>query len=186
MKLVSVIMPTRSGSHDSLRKAVRSILDAPGTNKDDLEILLRIDDDDRERVAPAQEMLDGHGTCVIGPRGKGYNDMGIFVDDLVKIADSRWCWLVDDDAWVEGPWYSELSRYACDCAVNSQYYLLGKSRYENGARGGPVGLIIPTEVARSLKTPYPVDQVWLEVVMQKGWRCNQMQGVSYHHCGRAR
>lgn len=186
MKMVSVIMPTRSGSHDSLRKAVRSILDAPGTNKDDLEILLRLDDDDPERFFVAEELTKGVGSFVVGTRGAGYNDMGRFVFDLVRVADSKWCWLVDDDAWVEGAWYPELSKYNCDCAVNAQYYHLGPSKYENGAKGGPVGLIIPTALALTLPTAFPVDQVWLEVVMQKGWICNQMKGVSYFHCGRAR
>jgi len=179
-------MPTRSGSHDSLRKAARSILDAPGTNPDDLEILMRLDDDDPARLPVAEELTNGHGTVVVGPRGAGYNDMGTFVNELLKVADSKWAWLFDDDAYVEGNWYSELSRFNCDCAVNSQHYCLGPSTYENGAKGGPVGIIIPTELARTIGLAYPVDQVWLEVVMQKGWRCNQMRGVNYHHCGRAR
>lgn len=186
MKLVSIIMPTRSGSHESLRKAVRSILDAPGTNKDNVEILLRLDDDDAGRLPVAQELVNGNGAIVVGPRGTGYNNMGGFVDDLVKLADSRFCWLFDDDAFVEGNWYGPLSGMPDACGVNSQHYYLGKSRYENGPRGGPVGIIVPTELAKSIPSPFPVDQVWMEVVLQRGWTIRQMQGVDYHHDGRAR
>jgi len=186
MKTVSIIMPTRSGSEESLRKAVSSILDAPGTNKGEVEILLRVDSDDGARILLAQELTKGCGSFWVGQRGSGYNNMGGFVDDLVKLADSKWCFLFDDDAYIEGPWFTELSRFNCDCAVNAEHYYLGKSQYYNGALGGPVGLIIPTELARTLQSPFPADQVWLDVVMQKGWRCNQMHGVSYHHCGRAR
>lgn len=185
MKLCSFIIPTRN-SHDWLRKAVSSILNAPGTNKNDLEILLRVDDDDPERFFLAEELTKGVGSFVIGPRGNGYLNMGTFTDDLVKIADSRWCWLFDDDAWVEGDWYSPLFWMPVDCAVNAEHYCLGGSRYRNGPEGGAVGIIIPTELAKSVKGHNPVDDQWLSVALQKGWKVRQLPGVSYLHEGRAR
>lgn len=186
MKLLSIIMPTRSGSHDSLRKAVRSILDAPGTKRDDVEILLRLDDDDLSRLAVATELIQGVGRIFIGPRGKGYIEMGTFVNDLVKIADSQWCWLFDDDAWVEGNWHGPLSVMPRDCALNTQAYKLGQSHYLNGVRGGCVGMLIPTDLAKTINHVNPVDQQWHDIITQKGWTFRQLNATVYHHDGRAR
>lgn len=187
MKLCSIIMPTRSANHDSLRRAVRSILDAPGTNKSDVEILLRLDDDDPERFFVAEELTkDGQGSYVIGPRHKGYISMGDFVDDLLKIATGRWVFLFDDDSWIEGNWYAPLFWMPVDCAVNAEYYCLGGSRYRNGPEGGAVGILIPTELAKSAKATNPVDDQWLSMALQKGWKVRQLEGVSYFHDGRPR
>jgi hypothetical protein len=190
MKLCSVIMPTRSGTHDMLRKAVRSILDAPGTNKDDVEILLRVDDDDPTRFFVAEELTKGVGSFKVGPRFNGYNSMGIFARELVDLADSTWCWLVDDDAWIDGAWYPQLKSLTSDInpnhGFNTQYYMLGNSLYENGKVGGCVGIGIPTALAKTIEPVSPIDQAWLGTMMNMGWHLKLMQGTTLRHCGRAR
>lgn len=183
-------MPTRNASHEVLGKAVSSIIETAGEHKDDLEILLRIDDDDQARVPVAHDLINGYGSYVIGPRGRGYNDMGRFVHDLVSIANSKWCWLFDDDSWVEGDWYSELSKLPCDAkhgpAANADFYVLGESYYKNGCHGGAPGLILPTEFCRTIDHQNPVDQQWLNVVRENGWSIKQLENVNYHHDGRRR
>lgn len=183
-------MPTRSGTHDMLRKAVRSILDAPHTNKDDVEILLRVDDDDPERFFVAEELTKGVGSFKVGPRYNGYNSMGTFARELVDLADSTWCWLVDDDAWIDGAWYHQLKTLTSDInpnhGINTQYYMLGNSLYENGAVGGCVGIMIPTSLAKTIPPVSPIDQTWLSTMMNMGWHLKLMQGVTLHHCGRPR
>jgi hypothetical protein len=131
-------------------------------------------------------LVRDNGGFIIGPRGAGYNGMGVFVNELVKIADSHWCWLFDDDAWVEGNWHGPLSLMPRDCAVNTQAYMLGSSHYLNGAHGGCVGMLIPTALAKTINHGYPVDSQWLDVVLQRGWTFRQMGGTIYHHDGRAR
>lgn len=185
MKLCSFIIPTRN-RHDWLRKAVGSIVNAPGTNTDDLEILLRVDDDDPDRFFLAEELTKGVGSYVIGPRGNAYLDMGRFVDDLVKIATGKFCWLFDDDAWLTGNWYGPLSTMPDACAVNAEFYCLGGSTYRNGPEGGAVGLAIPTSLAKTIPHTNPVDDCWLTTILAKGWKVRQLQGVSYLHEGRAR
>lgn len=184
MKLCSIIMPTR-GPHESLRRAVKSIKDTC-TNVGDIEILLKVDDDDGERFFIAEELTKGCGSFVIAPRRDAYISMGLHVQDLINIADSRWVFLFDDDAWIEGDWYTPLYWMPVDCAVNCQYYCLGGSRYQNGPTGGPVGLLIPTELAKTIPHRNPVDQQWLDVVMQKGWKVKQLTDCTYWHDGRAR
>lgn len=189
MKLVSFIMPTRTASAEMFLESVSSIR-RTAKFPQDIEILLRIDDDDLVRRSMAETMQRFHPVkLVVGPRGSGYDNMGTFVDDLVKVANSRWCWLFDDDAWVEGDW-SGLYDIRCDIlrgpAVNSEFYCLGESHYNNGPTGGAVGLIMPTGFVKKLAHKAPVDQQWLEEVVRMGWTVQQLKGVSYHHDGRRR
>ena len=187
MKLCSFLIPTRNASHKSLAKSVQSIRD----NGDDYEILLRVDDDDVERHEIARELVKDCGRVVIGPRGTGYNNMGTFVQDLVAIADSHFCWLFDDDAYVEGNWYEKLRMVNCDPvkgpAVNAEFYVLGQSYYKNGSSGEPCGIIIPTELAKTIpRWVLPVDDAWLNTARGKGFSFSQLEGVHYHHDGRGR
>lgn len=186
MKLVSFLMPTRTATYKVLRNAVYSIINTAAS--DDFEILLRIDDDDKERWPVARDLVAGYGKVVIGPRGCGYMDMGMFVNDLLRVADSQWCWLFDDDAWVEGDWYTPLCRMPCDPekgpAVNPDFYVLGPSYYQNGEN--PPGMLMPTEFCRKLNHVAPVDQQWMDEVHRLRWRVEHLVGVNYHHDGRPR
>lgn len=186
-KLVSILMPTRSASHKSLRQAVDSIRESAGQHAKHVEILMRADDDDKDRHELISELADG---WIIGPRGRGYIDMGIFVNELAEMSRGSWCWLFDDDAWIEGDWVSQLAALPCDPehgpAVNAETYALGPSRYANGPRGGAPGLIMPTAFVKQLNHVNPVDQQWLDEVHHRGWTIRQLAGVTYHHDGRAR
>ena len=179
-------MPTRTATHKVLANAIYSIINTAAT--DDFEILLRLDDDDKDRWAVAADLVSGVGKWVIGPRGAGYNDMGTFVNDLVSIADSYWCWLFDDDAWVEGDWYNPLSEVDCNPvmgpAVNPEFYILGESYYRNGEN--PPGMLMPTEFVRKLTHRAPVDQQWMDEVHRLGWNVQHLRGVNYFHDGRQR
>jgi hypothetical protein len=169
---------------------VASICENAAESKD-FEILLRLDDDDTDRFKIAGILEKTYGVnYVVGPRGIGYTNMGAFVHDLVKIADSKWCWLFDDDAYVEGDWFTPLSKIVCDAkrgpAVNAEFYQLGGSLYPNGARGEPCGIIVPTEFCKEIPHKNPVDQQWIDETKHKGWIFTQLKGVTYHHDGRQR
>jgi glycosyltransferase involved in cell wall biosynthesis len=114
--LVSIIMPTssRQHTHESLVKALKSLKDT-ATDFSEVEILLRIDDDDPDRYLRVKDLEHEFGVRVfIGPRGEGYNNMGGFVNDLMTLATGRWSWLFDDDSWVEGNWQGALQAVPCD------------------------------------------------------------------------
>jgi len=189
-KLVSILMPTR-GPVDGLLKALRSIK-STASDYSQVEVLLRMDSDDTARIGLWSNLKDLFDVrVIIGQRGRGYLDMGRFIDDLVAVADSQWCWLFDDDAWVEGnTWQEQIAATVCDPengpALNSQFYKLGGSTYNNSKDGGPVGLIVPTAFAKGLEHRNPVDQQWLDVLLSKGWKINQLKGVIYQHEGRPR
>lgn len=186
-KLVSILMPTRN-PHDGLLKALRSIK-STASDFSQIEILLRIDLDDEDRIKLFPNLLQEFGAiAVMGKRGHGYMDMGVFVDDLVAFANGRWCWLFDDDAWVEGKtWQQQLEESVFDPvsgpAFSAEHYQLGNSHYDGC---GPVGLIVPIELCKSLKHRNPVDDQWLSVIRSKGWTINLLKGITYCHDGRPR
>ncbi len=184
---ISCLMPTR-GPIEGLKRALASIRTTASDNSK-VEILLRIDDDDGERIAAIPMLTAAFDVkYVIGTRGAGYMDMGRFADDLLEIAQGSWVWLFDDDSWVIGDnWQEQMEKMPMDCAVNAEHYRLGPSEYRNGETGGPVGLFIPTTVAKSIKpTPSPVDQTWLDHILRMGWKVKQLRGITYCHDGRPR
>lgn len=182
MKLVSIIMPTIN-PEDMLRKALDSIKNT-ATDYSQVEVLLRVDDNNDGRIRILPDLKDEYGAkCVVGPRGSGYLNMGGFVDDLVGMANSKWCWLFDDDSWVEGDWQTTIQNAPHDVRLRPQIYQLGPSTYENG---GCVGISIPTALAKTIKHRNPVDQQWYNLTTALGWQERVMPGVTYFHDGRPR
>lgn len=189
-KLVSILMPTRN-SFEFLRRALQSIK-STASDFTQIEILLRVDSDDVERIQILPQLKTEFDACgIVGERGNGYLNMGTFIDDLVGIASGKWCWLFDDDSWVQGnSWQRQIADMPCDGAngpaLNAEFYKLGESIYPNGPKGGPVGLIVPTDFCRALKHRNPVDSQWLDVLLQKNWTIHQLKGITYGHDGRPR
>lgn len=187
--LVSILMPTRN-PRDWLEKALSSIR-ATAKDNSQVEILLRVDDDDAERIGWIPELKEAYDVkVVIGPRGIGYQNMGGFVNDLVAIAQGKWCWLFDDDSWVEGDWQTPLNAIPCDPvngpAVNAEIYKLGFTSYQNSPTGCCVGLLMPSATVKALNNWNPVDLQWLQLAMDRGWTVRQLPGVLYGHEGRPR
>jgi glycosyltransferase involved in cell wall biosynthesis len=184
-KLVSILMPTRNRV-DWMGQAVESIRKT-ATNNADVEILLRADDDQPERL-PVLERLKSDGVIdyIIGPRRSGYDSVSTFLDELMNIATGRFFWNMDDDAWIEGDWQTPLSHAPSNVALQPEYYHLGPSEYKN-LPVSPVGLIVPREFALALRpTPYPADQVWMDVILRRKMEKRLMLGVHYYHEGRPR
>jgi len=191
-KLISVVMPTssRQHTHASLLRALGSLKDT-STDFGQVEILLRIDDDDPERVNAVPELVSEFGVKeFIGPRGEGYNNMGGFVNDLMTLATGKWSWLFDDDSWVSGNWQGALQAVPCDPqngpACIAEFYHLGESQYTNFPTCSPPGLIMPTEAVKKLDSKNPVDCQWLSVIQQSNWKIICLPGVTYFHDGRIR
>jgi glycosyltransferase involved in cell wall biosynthesis len=187
--LVSVLMPTVNPI-EGLAKALSSIK-STATRFDQVEILLRVDDDNKQRISELPQLEAEFGVkAFIGPRGAGYNDMRVFINDLAKLATGTWSWLFDDDAYIEGSWQGQLESIPCmganGPAINSEFYVLGLSRYSNWPKCGPPGLIIPTAVAKALDHQSPVDDQWMSVALQNNWPIKLLKGVSYYQNGRIR
>lgn len=188
-KLISIVMPTRN-PYEGLHRALSSIKNT-ASNFAEVEICLRIDDDDKQRLSELPKLKDEFDVKeFIGPRGEGYNNMGGFLNDLATIATGRWSWLFDDDAWVEGNWQGQLQNVPCHAlegpACIAEFYKLGHSDYSNFPTCSPPGLIMPTETIKRIDHKPPVDSQWLSIIQQMNWKVVCLCGVKYYHCGRIR
>jgi len=99
-KLVSVLLPSR-GRPQGLFHAVSSLITRCNDPKS-IEILLRLDDDDAESQKAVECMNRVFGDtvkirCITGPRGGGYRDFHIFVEELCAVARGDFLLLFNDD-----------------------------------------------------------------------------------------
>lgn len=96
--LVSVLLPTR-GRTDHLYQAIASLY-ANCIDKALVEYVIKADDDDLPTIDLARGMLrDGlNGKLMVGPRGRGYLDMHLWVNDMSREAGGDWLFLWNDDA----------------------------------------------------------------------------------------
>lgn len=188
MMLVSIIMPTINPLFQ-LNKALSSIMET-ASDYSQVEVLLRIDLDNSVRIGELPELERRFGVkALILPRGTGYNDMGSYVDSLLAIAEGRWSWLFDDDAYVEGPWQKRLETVPCDPhrgpICQPEFYHLGPSEYKHPF--GPPTPIVPTEWAKRVKTTLPADDCWFYGAKHTmGWGVQTLKDVHYYHDGRPR
>lgn len=95
--LVSVLLPTR-GRPAWLAQSMDSLFSL-ARNKAGLEFLLKVDDDD----LPTQEFLDRIKSLLnikvsVTPRGRGYHDIHLWVNQLAAQATGDWLLLWNDDA----------------------------------------------------------------------------------------
>ena len=96
---VSVLIPTR-GRVPWLLQAVDSVYSL-AVNKDQLEFILKVDDDDHDTIAAA-ERLAGlvNLRALVSPRGNGYHDMHHWVNQMAGMATGDWLFLINDDVRV--------------------------------------------------------------------------------------
>lgn len=95
--LVSVLIPTR-GRPKHLCQAVDSIYSL-AVDKANIEFLFKVDDDDFITIQTVDKILTYvHGKRIISPRGNGYKDMHLWVNELAKLAIGDWLFLFNDDA----------------------------------------------------------------------------------------
>jgi hypothetical protein len=185
--LVSILMPTVN-QRDWLFRALDSIKDT-ATDFSQIEILLRIDDNDPFRIALISQLKDRYGAkAVVGP-AHGYTSMHLFVRELLEIATGRWAFLMDDDAWIEGDtWQQQLQLIEFDTSggpvVQAELYQLGPSLYPRGC--GACGLIVPTSFAKEATNHSPVDQAWHDLITQRKYITKHLANVTYCHDGRPR
>ena len=186
MILCSVLIPTRARPA-RLVETMHSILD---TMRDParVEFCLRIDDDDLVTHYSMDGILAAHTNIGfrIAPR-VGYDHMGAMAQDCVNLAQGRWCWLVDDDATVEGTgfWDEQLAAISPEHNVaQCEFYHLCQSKYPSGSCG-PVGMIVPRNSwvgHADLATAGVADDFFRDTLVGKlGFHVNLLKGMTYRH-----
>ena len=120
--------------------AIRSIQET--TEGHEVEILLKIDDDDAPTVN-AIPALEAMGCRIFtGPREKGYGSLPDFYQRLANEAKSKWVMLFNDDAVVEGyHWLDQVLAFPhMEVAFQAEHHCLGGSHYRHDP-GAPFPII---------------------------------------------
>ncbi len=95
--LVSVLIPTRGRPLD-LCESIDSIYSL-AMDKNHLEFILKIDDDDTETIRVAERLEKILPLKkIVSPRGNGFHDMHHWVNDMCRLATGDWLFLFNDDA----------------------------------------------------------------------------------------
>lgn len=97
--LVSVLLPTR-GRPEGLAHSLDSLFSL-SHEPAQIEVLLKIDDDDgptHELVRRLRGALPGQCRVFSGPRGNGYADMHLWLNQLAAEARGDWLMIWNDDA----------------------------------------------------------------------------------------
>ena len=101
--IATVIIPSR-GRPARLTTAVRSLLDH-ARDPDQIEIVVRADDDDPGTAEVARALP--RTRVIVGPRGAGYRDLHVWINEIAARTTSRWLWIFNDDARIHSatrPW----------------------------------------------------------------------------------
>ncbi len=94
--LVSVIFPSR-GRSSWLRQAIDSLYSL-SVNKDQIEYILKVDDDDDETIATVEKLAEEIDLrAIVSPRGNGYADIHEWYNEMSKMARGDWILIFNDD-----------------------------------------------------------------------------------------
>lgn len=185
--LVSALIPTRTPRFPGLQKTITSLL-SNAADRSRIEIVLKLDDDDKAMLDKCSAFTVPQVKIVVTPRGNGYTEMPRFVGEAADAASGAWCFLIDDDAWIEGKgWDDQLAAIEPnECACQCEFYHLGRSKYGSGSCGTN-GLFVPTPVARLIsKSVGQADNMLQGLTVGRGWPLHLLKGINYCHDGRAR
>lgn len=95
--LVSILLPTR-GRPAWMAESIYSIHDL-ARDHTRLEFILKVDDDDLETVEAVGKLkLKCKSKILVTPRGNGYKDMHLWVNQMSQMAEGDWLYLWNDDA----------------------------------------------------------------------------------------
>ncbi len=110
--LVSILLPTRKRV-SLLCESVDSLFSL-AIDHSRLELIVKVDDDDKETIKVVSEWAARPKSpvrMIVSPRGNGYHDMHLWVNEMSKMARGDWLIVWNDDAkMVTGAWDEILSQ----------------------------------------------------------------------------
>jgi len=169
---ISIQIPTRNRSHHMIN-VINNLIDKV-SDINNIEILLRMDDDDVDSISVLKntfnEYMGSLIKIVIGDRGRGYFDLPKFYYELSEISIGEWLFIYNDDIIMDTENFDLLLIEHCDKKIILQ--TIG----ENGSsHGGIIGgnwffPIIHRDIIKNLghytiDTPY-IDG-WIRVIGEK-------------------
>lgn len=182
-KLCAVLMPTRARFARCL-KSVESLLNAEPKYNKEIEVLLRLDDDDPQLRDYTMQFQDSkHVRFLIG-KSHGYCAFGIYCTELARMSNARYVMQWNDDVIMEGPWISGIKN--CPDGnhwMQCEWHKLGGSRYHKDD-GAPF-VILPngywTILGLDAMPINGTDVASINGLKEKGWKCHFLEGVAFHH-----
>jgi len=181
---VSVLIPSRARP-EGLRRAIESVF-ATAAEPENVEALVRLDEDDPTNPVRTRLMVFGASPRVrawVGPRLRGYASLNLLYTELTVMASGRWCWIMNDDAFIKGQpgWDLKLKEIVDEfCLVQPDCEKYGK--YE----GGPFPIFPVTAVKRIFDGQIfigdPAD-TWLDqqIVKLRGGKTYYLDGTYVQH-----
>lgn len=169
---ISIQIPTRNRSHHMIN-VINNLIDKVSDIKN-IEILLRMDDDDMSSVEILKNTFSEHiGNLIkilIGNRGGGYYDLPKFHYELSEISTGEWLFLYNDDVIMDT---QNFDLYIIE--HHNKKIILQSIGENNGSHNGIIGgnwffPIIHRDIIKNLghytiDTPYA--DGWIRVIGEK-------------------
>ena len=134
--ICAIMLPTRARP-DRLHTTIRSVLETV-SDLNEIEILLRLDDDDEVMLTRLAEFeAYPRMRIIIGNRENGYASLGDFYNELALATKATWLWVMNDDATITGKGWDEKLKAVPTTGFIVQPWLhqLGASKYYNNEGG---------------------------------------------------
>lgn len=183
MKTCAILIPSRARP-DRLHKTMTSIFNTV-KNPENIEVMLRFDDDDIISIERMDEFKKYPSTTVlIGSRQKGWLSLNLFYEEMAAVANSHWVWIMNDDAIFEGnDWDEQLAQIPTEgFLVQPELYQLGFSKYYN-AEGGAFPCMPNLCWKKWVEIiPDPIDtEIDKLLRVQNGWKSHFLPGIGIIH-----
>lgn len=181
--LCSFLIPSRA-RFERLLSSVDSILRT--SSHENIEILVRLDNDDFASISRLQELRIRGVRVVIGDRLKGHASLHDFYNELAEIATGNWVFFLNDDITLETfhpNWTEQLKPLPlAGILACGKWYQLGLSRYDAPAVACP---IVPNKCWLKLgweRIPSCVDEAFLALLIkQHGWSIVPLPSLTVNH-----
>lgn len=178
--LCSILIPTRARTN-KLRNAIKSIFDHASGR--DFEVLLRVDDDDKETKQVLGYLTGQYKLRVITGPHIGWSQIDPMLTELSDQSTGTWVWLFNDDGVVvSGKWDAELAKVpTTGFIVQPELFQLGNSVYRMAeAQAFP---IVPRNCWREFglaTIPHCADTALHSLLTSHGWKTHFMKVSLWH------
>lgn len=177
--LVSVLLPSR-GRPKQLVESILSLHNA-ATDKNNLEFLCKLDNDDPDSL-DVLRALPITAKLIVSPRGNGYADMHLWINQLAKQASGDWLLLWNDDTrMLTKGWDNILEDSNLDNGVSDVCCLSPITRDQPGARGFPFVRKQVTDILGRY-SPIPHNDTWITTLLDSVNSSFWIPQIEITHC----
>lgn len=185
--ICSVLIPSR-GRPDRLVKAIDSLYKSV-SDPDQIEIILKLDNDDLENVPFSFFKNLKYSKIIISDRRKGYDSLGDFYQEMSDVALGDWVWIYNDDVTIEFSetgkrWDEQLKEFPLSGIILHPECFRIYNQVHFDYVGGPFP-VVPTNCWKKFGHPIPslepIDHWMHYMLLDDGWITKFIKGISLHH-----